>query len=121
MALVGLEGPVSTDVSGIVVSTATVRVLERPEAFPAASVAMAVNACEPSASPETTLLQLPPNDVAVTPLDATPSKSSTIDPGSAVPETVSVPLEVVAPSAGLVMAGDAGGVVSTVHVLRAGD
>jgi hypothetical protein len=53
-------------------------------------------------------------------LDVAPSKTSTTLPGSAVPDTVTLPVLLTLPSAGLVMTGAAGAIVSTVHVRVAG-
>jgi hypothetical protein len=66
------------------------------------------------------LVQFPP-EATLPPFDAAPSKISTNVPASPVPESVTLPVEFVLPSAGLVMTGAAGAVTSTVQPRLAGD
>jgi hypothetical protein len=114
------SGPVVIVVFGALVSTLTVTEFDAGEVLAAASIATAVYVWAPSATPVRALLQVPPPPVVVVPRDVAPSKTSTVALGSAVPESVMLPVLFVLPSAGLVIAGAAGGVTSTVQVRTAG-
>ena len=56
----------------------------------------------------------------VVPIWVAPSNIKTVEDAAAVPEIVGLLLFVVVPLAGLVMAGAAGGIVSTFQLLLAG-
>jgi hypothetical protein len=71
--------------------------------------------CEPSATPDSAFVQLPAPSAAVSPFELTPSKTSMLLPGSAVPATVTLPLVLKLPSSGSLRTGAAGAAVSTVQ------
>jgi hypothetical protein len=114
------EGPEVIVVSGARVLTVTVTAFEAWEVFPAASVAFAVYVCDPSATPDSVLLHAPLASAVVVPTELAPSETVTVLFASAVPAIVTLPVLFVLPFAGLVIAGAAGGTVSTVQVLLAG-
>jgi hypothetical protein len=78
--------------SGAAVSTITLSVLDAEEVLPAASVARTSYRCSPSYTPATPILQLPSGPTELVPSDVVCSKSSTVLPASAVPETVMSPV-----------------------------
>ena len=81
--------PPITGAFGAVVSTVIVRVFELPDVLPAASRAVARYECAPSATELIVTVQLPPVAVAV-PRVVAPSRTVTVAPASAVPQSVTV-------------------------------
>ena len=113
-------GPPSMIASGPVTSTITVRPVDGPETFPAASRAVAVYVWLPSGTDVSWRDQVPAAVAVVVPREAVPSKTSTVELASAVPDSVKVCVPRTALFAGAVIAGAAGACVSTVHVRVAG-
>ena len=64
--------------------------------------------------------QVPPAVAVAVPRDVVPSKTSTVELASAVPDSVKVCVARTAPFAGAVIAGAPGACVSTVQVREAG-
>ena len=106
--------------SGPLTSTITVRPTDGPETFPAASRAVAVYVWLPSGTDVSSRDQVPPAVAVAVPREVVPSKTSTVELASAVPDSVNVCVARIAPLAGAVIAGAAGGSVSTIHVREAG-
>jgi hypothetical protein len=77
---------------GAAVPTITLSALDAEEVLPAASVARTSYRCSPSYTPATPILQLPSGPTELVPSDVVCSKSSTVLPASAVPETVMSPV-----------------------------
>src|SRR5258708_647626 len=105
-------------VTGQPVSTEKERVALAGPTFPAASRATATGEWRPSPrAPEArTAVDQVPSAAAVTdPSDAPSTATKTVAPASALPLSVGVGVASSVPSAGAVITGAAGGVVSTVH------
>jgi len=114
---VGLE---ISGAAGAEVSTVTLIVVEIDEMLPAASVALAVIECVPSLKALLGVkLQSPEPSAAIVPSELPPSKTSTVLSASAVPLKVGVASLVIALSAGLVISGALGAVVSIVTLIAA--
>src|SRR5580765_6432090 len=114
-------GAVITGAAGAAVSTVMVTGAEGKELFPAGSVWVAVRVVSPSGSGVVGVTDhVPPASTVVVPIGL-PSWSVTVTvaPGSPVPVMVGVLSFVDDPSAGAVITGAAGGVVSTVKVTGA--
>ncbi len=110
-------GPAVIEVSGAVVSTFTVSGgAESADVFPAASDAVAVYACEPSATPVSVFDHAPDASAVTVPPLAPLSNSSTVLPASAVPDSATVPVAFQLSSAGELITGAAGAAVSTFTV-----
>ena len=82
------------------------------DALPAASLAIVVNECAPSARAAVSSVQLPPWAVTL-PSAVSPSKTVTLEPGSVVPLSETIGCARSAPSVGVAMAGAAGSCLST--------
>ena len=105
-----------TGAAGAVTSTVKVTGALVGEGLPAGSVATAVTVCGPSPSGVVGVTENVPPGVAVTPGSGVPSTvTTTVEPGSAVPEMVGVGSLTVPPSAGAVMTGALGAVASIVN------
>ena len=91
---VSSEKPEMTGAEGATVSTSTAKVPDAGLAFPATSVAVAVNSCTLSSSSPVAKLQRPVASATVVPIDVSPSKISIVAPASAVPVNVSIVSEV---------------------------
>jgi hypothetical protein len=89
----GLTMPVMTGGAGGRVSTWITRTAELGE-LPARLRALAVNRYAPSAGTETVRLQVPEREAVALPKEVAPSKTSTVAPAWAVPDSVSVRLRV---------------------------
>ena len=113
-----LAGVSTTGAAGGVVSTVNVLVFDCALVLPAASVAVALTVCDPSASAVGGVkLQVPEALATVVPTTTPSTITVTVLPASAVPVYVGVLSLVVEPLAGVSTTGAAGGVVSTVKVL----
>ena len=82
--------PVMTGAAGAAVSTVTTRAGEAALTLPAASVAVALKLCAPSARAAVAKLQAPAPFAVTVPSDVAPSKISICAPASAVPVSTSV-------------------------------
>ena len=108
-------GPITAGEPGASVLTRNVRASDGALVLPAASVAVAVTECEPSAS-VTVFDHVPPVAVTLVPSDVVASKSSTLAPSSAVPLIVTLWLLSEAPASGLLITGLPGAAVSILTV-----
>jgi hypothetical protein len=117
LVLEPFTGAVITGAAGAVVSTVNVTGAEAGLGLPAGSVCVAVIVCEPSANGAVGVQVHEPSacTVAVQTL-VPPSVTVTVLPGSPVPVTGGVGLLMVDPSAGPVITGAVGAVVSTVNL-----
>ena len=113
-------GLLTTGAAGAVVSTVSSRATELALVFPAASVAVATRACEPSLSAVPDVqLQLPFASAVAVQIVVLPSLTATLLFASAVPLIVGLVLFVTVPETGLVSSGADGGVWSIVKVTAA--
>ncbi|EAU68165.1 Pea-VEAacid family [Stigmatella aurantiaca DW4/3-1] len=112
-----LAGVTTTGAAGATVSTVKLFVLDEGLVLPAASVAVALTVCGPSASGVVGVkLQLPLPSTVVVPTDVPSTMTLMVLPGSPVPLYVGVESLMSEPLAGVVTTGAAGATVSTVKV-----
>lgn len=69
-----------------------VQLFEGAEVFPAPSLAFTVYLCEPSATAVSVFDHVPALSVVVVPMESVPSKTSTVLPASADPDSHTVPV-----------------------------